>query len=317
MDGAAWVSRLLGWTYTVAWSLSFYPQLILNYQRKSSTGLSSDFVAINPTGHGALLIVNVALYSSAVVRGQYEARHGGHPPQVRLNDVWFSSHATLLATLILLQSFYYKRDPSQRVSSFNRVFLVCVTAASILLALIAASPSFPRFEYLDVIQFLSYVKLYISFSKYVPQVKLNFVRKSTVGWSIENIILDLTGGILSLMQLVLDSWAAQDWTGITGNPAKLGLSLLTLGFDAIFIVQHYVLYRASTTTLLDPGSTTDSSTNRTSRSDEEQARQDGIVADDRSRDGLVFERGQERRAQHETRRNVGERQPLLDPTTPR
>lgn len=200
---------LLGWTYTVAWSLSFYPQLILNYQRKSSTGLSSDFVAINPTGHGALLIVNVALYSSAVVRGQYEARHGGHPPQVRLNDVWFSSHATLLATLILLQSFYYKvrvfrclpshmcsrdtfrlqRDPSQRVSSFNRVFLVCVTAASILLALIAASPSFPRFEYLDVIQFLSYVKLYISFSKYVPQVKLNFVRKSTVGWSIENIIL--------------------------------------------------------------------------------------------------------------------------------
>jgi len=29
----------LGWTYTGAWSLSFWPQTILNFRRKSVTGL--------------------------------------------------------------------------------------------------------------------------------------------------------------------------------------------------------------------------------------------------------------------------------------
>lgn len=65
-------------------------------------------------------------------------------------------------------------------------------------------------------------------------------------------------------QLVLDSWIDGDWTGITGNPGKLfvpihplappvqrspnvirrsGLSLLALAFDALFVVQHFALYR--------------------------------------------------------------------------
>lgn len=113
------LDSLLGWTYTIAWSLSFYPQFILNYRRKSSTGLSSDFVAINPTGHFSLLIVNLALYLSSTVRRQYQSRHEGHLPQVRLNDVYFSAHATLLASLTLLQSFYYKvSSPHTRLNDY-------------------------------------------------------------------------------------------------------------------------------------------------------------------------------------------------------
>ena len=45
-------------------------------------------------------------------------------------------------------------------------------------------------------------------------------------------LLDLTGGVLSLLQLVGDSAAMSDWTGITGNPAKIALSLVTICFDA-------------------------------------------------------------------------------------
>jgi len=56
------------------------------------------------------------------------------------------------------------------------------------------------------------------------------------------VILDLTGGILSLLQLVGDCADMRDWTGITGNPAKMALSLVTICFDLIFLVQHYVLY---------------------------------------------------------------------------
>lgn len=90
---------------------------------------------------------------------------------------------------------------------------------------------------------LSYVKLVITVVKYVPQAWVNYKRKSTVGWSIAQILLDLTGGVLSLVQLILDSSFKSDWSGVTGNPVKFLLSNITIFFDLIFIVQHYILYR--------------------------------------------------------------------------
>jgi cystinosin len=45
------------------------------------------------------------------------------------------------------------------------------------------------------------------------------------------------------MQLFLDAFLSNDFSGVFGNLAKLGLSLLAMGFDVLFIIQHYVLYR--------------------------------------------------------------------------
>ena len=87
-----------------------------------------------------------------------------------------------------------------------------------------------------------YIKVTISLIKYVPQVILNYSRQSTVGWSIWNIILDFSGGLLSDLQLVLDSADLGDFTGITGNLAKFGLGSISILFDIVFMLQHYVLY---------------------------------------------------------------------------
>jgi cystinosin len=46
-----------------------------------------------------------------------------------------------------------------------------------------------------------------------------------------------------LAQLIIDSALQNDWTGITGNPVKFGLGNITIVFDVIFLLQHYVLYR--------------------------------------------------------------------------
>jgi len=35
---------------------------------------------------------------------------------------------------------------------------------------------------------------------------MNYRRKSTVGWSIYNILLDFTGGILSILQMILNAY---------------------------------------------------------------------------------------------------------------
>ena len=70
----------------------------------------------------------------------------------------------------------------------------------------------------------------------------NYRRKSTVGWSIGQILCDFVGGVLSVAQLLLDSSLQNDWSGVTGNPAKFMLGNISILFDVVFMVQHYVLY---------------------------------------------------------------------------
>ena len=81
--------------------------------------------------------------------------------------------------------------------------------------------------------------------KYVPQAWANYQRKSTAGWSIDQILLDVVGGVLSIAQLVIDSSLQSDWSGITGNPVKLGLGNISIVFDVVFMVQHYILYKGN------------------------------------------------------------------------
>ncbi|KAL7671751.1 hypothetical protein ACOME3_006654 [Neoechinorhynchus agilis] len=88
----------------------------------------------------------------------------------------------------------------------------------------------------------SYVKLIVTGIKYVPQAYFNFKRKSTVGWSIGNILLDITGSVLSPLQQALMAYNFNSIDIIFGNPVKFGLAILSMGFDCLFIIQHYVLY---------------------------------------------------------------------------
>jgi cystinosin len=72
---------------------------------------------------------------------------------------------------------------------------------------------------------------------------MNYQRQSTDGWSIGQILLDFSGGVLSLVQLLIDASFQPNWSGVVGNPVKLGLGNISIFFDIIFITQHYVLYR--------------------------------------------------------------------------
>ena len=94
--------------------------------------------------------------------------------------------------------------------------------------------------------YLGWCKVAISLVKYIPQVISNYRRKSTIGWNIHNILLDITGGILSFVQNVIDSIRGTlDIEGQTPtlNIAKFAISFVAVIFDVIFIVQHYILYK--------------------------------------------------------------------------
>ena len=57
-------------------------------------------------------------------------------------------------------------------------------------------------NWLQFIYYFSYVKLVITGVKYLPQLIFNFRRKSTAGWSIYMIYLDITGGSMSMLQML-------------------------------------------------------------------------------------------------------------------
>ena len=48
------------------------------------------------------------------------------------------------------------------------------------------------------------------------QVILNWRLRSTAGWNMHNVALDFGGGMLSLVQLLMDGAYTQDWTAVTG-----------------------------------------------------------------------------------------------------
>ena len=80
-------TQIVGWIYFLAWSISFYPQIILNFKRRSVVGLNFDFLALNILGHSCYAVFNLYLYTSKNVQQQYYVQHPHGVLPVLLNDV--------------------------------------------------------------------------------------------------------------------------------------------------------------------------------------------------------------------------------------
>jgi len=276
-----YASSIVGYTYFLCWSTSFYPQIILNYTRKSTSGLSVDFSILNVVGFGCYSIYVGYFFFSPSIRKQYASRFGGIQEShtgsdvnvnvdvneeidmgVQSNDVAFAFHAFLLSSVQMWQILYYgnrggsglsltgrgrwstiMRGGSLGLSRWTCLFLIGCTITSIIYGfLMLIGFRGWHLQGLDYLYMLSTIKLVITIIKYIPQVILNHRRKSTIGWNVWNVMLDFTGGVLSLAQLLMDAMDMHDYTAITGNFAKLGLSFVSIFFDIVFLIQHFVLY---------------------------------------------------------------------------
>jgi cystinosin len=100
------ISRIFGWVYFLAWSLSFYPQPLLNWRRKSTHGLAIDFPTCNVLGFISYTISTAAFLYSPVIQSQYAYRHPLSPETtVRFNDFVFAAHGALLCVITYSQFF--------------------------------------------------------------------------------------------------------------------------------------------------------------------------------------------------------------------
>ncbi|EGT59144.1 hypothetical protein CAEBREN_29200 [Caenorhabditis brenneri] len=231
--------QIVGWTYFVAWSVSFYPQMYLNFKRKSVVGLNFDFLALNLVGFGAYAIFNLLMYYNSHVKAIYTLENPRSPPPVLLNDVVFAVHAFLACFITILQCIFYERD--QQTVSTKCIILIIVLITFGFCSIVATVLN--KISILAFVTSLSYIKMAVTCCKYFPQAYFNYTRQSTVGWSIGNILLDFTGGSLDILQMVLQAINVADWSAFYANPVKFGLGFVSIFFDIIFMIQHYVLYR--------------------------------------------------------------------------
>jgi cystinosin len=241
------LSSVIGWIYFCCWSVSFYPQVFLNYERKSVEGLSLDYTALNLLGFTCYAIFNCAFFYSESVQEQYMRRYNGNRNAVEPNDVFFALHAVVLVAVSLFQCWIYPRG-GQRVSKPTIVWSLGTVVVGALFAVaieITGNDEHSFINTLNLLYLLSYVKLLTTLVKCLPQIYLNYKRKSTIGWTIWNVLLDIAGGLLSIGQQVLDSAATHDWTAITGDPVKFALGFVSIIVDIVFILQHYVWYEAN------------------------------------------------------------------------
>lgn len=153
-------------------------------------------------GHTLYAIFNICLYWVPYIENQYFERHPKGLNPVLLNDVFFSIHASVITLFTIGQCFIYERG-NQRVSYTAQGFLAFFSLTIIVTVVLSIVE---KMAWLDFLYTISYIKLAITLLKYVPQAVLNYRRKSTVGWSIGNIILDFTGGILSMLQMIMNAY---------------------------------------------------------------------------------------------------------------
>eukprot|EP00340_Litonotus_pictus_P005080 CAMPEP_0170520324 /NCGR_PEP_ID=MMETSP0209-20121228/5591_1 /TAXON_ID=665100 ORGANISM="Litonotus pictus, Strain P1" /NCGR_SAMPLE_ID=MMETSP0209 /ASSEMBLY_ACC=CAM_ASM_000301 /LENGTH=285 /DNA_ID=CAMNT_0010806547 /DNA_START=51 /DNA_END=908 /DNA_ORIENTATION=+ len=248
-DGWCVFSEVIGWIYFAAWSSSFYGQVYENWKNKSVKGLSFDFQVLNFTGFLGYSIYNVWGYTDS----------GIGVDGVKIQDVLFSCHALLLTGVTVGQVIFYydKNDPDQKVTQTAISITVCIWWGFFIIILIEQILKMydpydhkgKTFAFNSII-YLGFMKAIVSLIKYMPQVRMNYVRKSTKGWSIFNIIMDLAGGLFSLVQNLIDT-IFECGTVISHNETfllnivKYAISVIAIFFDIIFIIQHYCLYKQS------------------------------------------------------------------------
>lgn len=228
------LSWVFGWTYFLSWSISFYPQVLLNHKRKSTSGLSPDFCFLNVLGFLAYSVYNSSLYSEGRLLSEFMSRNPYSLKPVQLNDLIFSIHALVLSIITFLQVLLYDGLPKFKTTT-KILFLILLCYFLIF----SVQTSYSR-DFLSLVYLISYIKLAVSVYKYIPQAYDNYLRKSTTGWSIQNVLLDFSGGIFSLLQMAVYSHNFNVYS--IGNPIKFGLGLLSIAFDGLFMFQHYILY---------------------------------------------------------------------------
>ncbi len=176
-----YISSMIGYTYFLSWSYSFIPQIITNYQNKSTLGLSTDASILAVLNYTCYTIYNVYFFWDGTIREEYKQRHGEHAEiTVVSNDVAFAIIALVCTIIILSQIYMYGGYRLHNVSKS------CLVIVGVTIGICSVQSMFilwkiPGFYWIDFLYTMATVKLILTIMTYIPQILLNYKRKSTDG----------------------------------------------------------------------------------------------------------------------------------------
>ena len=235
------MSEVFGWMYFFAWVVIFYPQIYGNWKAKSVVGVNFDFLAIVLVDLSLYTIYMLGLFFSSEVQREYKIKHDTEVIPVKINDVVFGI-LTITSSLVVIGQCRLYKSGGQKVSQTCKSILGTIFVFLFIVLIITLSSN--ALHWIDFLTYSSFVKIFTC-TKYVPQVYMNFKRRSTSGFSVGVVICDVNGGLFSIAQMVADSYNFDDWSSFSGNPTKFIVGVFTLVFDVILIIQHYACYRNS------------------------------------------------------------------------
>lgn len=141
----------------MAWSVSFFPQAIENYNRKSVAGFSTEFAMLNPSG-----FFFYTLYS---VGGSIDPTLGTGP--VKWNDLCFAALAFGMSAVQFVQIFMYDRGAQGDLQWWVIIFLIVLFSAVAGTFIAEAAGAEIRNSW-DTLLVAGYAKAAITFVKYCP-----------------------------------------------------------------------------------------------------------------------------------------------------
>ena len=95
------ISSIIGWSYFSSWSISYYPQIFLNYKIKNVDGISLDYLYYCLFDSLTYSLYNIFFYYNKTIQDEYK-KYFGHPNLVKLNDIIFSLHGLIITLITIL-----------------------------------------------------------------------------------------------------------------------------------------------------------------------------------------------------------------------
>lgn len=242
---------LLGLVYVSSWSISMYPPIVTNWRHKSASAISVDFVMLNTAGYSYLVIsIFLQLYCWQL---KDEGSDSGRPKLTQF-DFWYCLHGCMMNVVLLTQVVagpkiwrFPVRGHRKMKLGYFRILLTSLVVFAVLSVQFLYTNCMHGWDNSRTLAYcnnLFLLKISMSLIKYIPQVTHNWTRKSMDCFPIQGVFLDITGGVASLLQLI---WQLSREQGFSldifiTNFGKIGLSVVTLVFNVVFILQ-WLVYR--------------------------------------------------------------------------
>lgn len=249
------ITDLLGLVYVCCWSVSMYPPVMTNWRYGSASALSIDFVMLNTTGYFYLvisLILQLYWWMPPPKDANPTEELASLKPKITNFDLCYCLHGFVMNLVLVSQvvaghslwRFKVNRPLRMKPIYYRVMFLSLLVFVMLTgqLFIYNVKSGWDNLRTLEYCNRLFMLKISMSLLKYVPQVFHNHERKSMKGFAIQSTILDVTGGLASLMQLVwlLSKEESFNYTVLVANFGKIGLAVVTILFNFVFVSQWFI-----------------------------------------------------------------------------